>query len=575
MPISKRPRRIVRRYKKPIMPVGVSDFKAIIEDGYYYVDKTLLIKDMLPHKKPKVVLIARPRRFGKTLNLTMLRYFFEKTCESNAHLFENKKIWRDKEARSHQGQYPVVFLTLKETKADNWAVAYDKIKRLISNEYMRHREYVSDVLVGRELQVYEEIINETASQASYELSLKFLVDMLRRKSGKQAILLLDEYDTPITVAYQYAYYDRMIGFLRSLLGAVLKDSEALGSGVVSGISRIAKEGIFSDLNNLTVYGVIDEGVSDKFGFTEAEVADLLADYNLTKHRTLMKEWFDGYSVGSKKNLYNPWSVINCVYLNGEMRPYWGRTGSNLLIQKLILKGSPQLKKDLEHLLQGETVTQRIEQGIIYPGIEYNSNAVWSLLLYTGYVTFAEHTLSDDGRDYCALKLPNREMKVVYEDIILDLMSSMLGSVEQFPEMVAALVRGDVEELSELLQSIILKTTSFFDVDQQTPENSYHMFLVGVIAALLPNYATKSNREGCLGKADITLIPYDMKKAGVIIEIKKVKKGEEINEMALRALRQIKDLKYATEMRSLGINKIFAYGMAFEAKKVAVTFEELT
>ncbi len=573
--VAKKTKRIARIHKKPLMPVGQSDFKNIIDQGFYYVDKTLLIREMLPHQKSTVALICRPRRFGKTLNMTMLRYFFENTQSSNAYLFKDKKIWRDTQAKKHQGKYPVIFLTFKEVKSAHWGAAYKDLCLLIREEFSRHAQYIYDGLRADERMRYDNILYNQADEAEYKQSLKFLTNVLRRKSGQQVIFLLDEYDTPIVYAYQAGYYHEMVQFLQSLLGAVLKDSESLASGVITGISRIAKEGIFSDLNNLDVMSVTDSLAADKFGFTQHEVNDLLADYNMTNNASNIKKWFDGYSIGNKKNLYNPWSVINCVQKKGTLLPYWGKTSSNLLIQKLVLAGKAELKTIMQELLQGKTVPQRIDAGIIYPNIEKNLDSIWSLLLYTGYLTFENQLIDEDGNTICHLKIPNKEIQVIFKGLVTNIIDVALGSSRKFNEMLKALTAGNVDYFAELLQDFVVKIVSQFDANARDAENGYHMFLLGALTALESTYIVKSNREAGFGRFDILLIPTEPQSAGIIIELKKAKKKENLSKLASPALQQIKQREYAQELQSFGVETALVYGIAFEGKKLAVKMENLT
>ncbi len=552
------------------IPIGLTDYREFFEKNCYYVDKTLLIKDLLGDTgvQRKVTLIPRPRRFGKTLNMSMLKYFFERTEQSHAYLFEDKKIWGEKE-RKHQGQYPVIFLSLKGLHAQHWKGAYQAFKELISEEYSRHQKKVASVSTADEQKKFKAIISRTADVGAFKGSLKFLSKLLARAYQQNVIILIDEYDSPIVAGYGAGYYEDAVSFLRAFLTTALKDNDFLEKAFVTGISRIAKESIFSELNNPFILGQFEEVASDKFGFTQAEIDELFAYYNMSHKIEEYRRWYDGYRFGSHANMYNPWSVLYCMTSRNEFRPYWGTTSSNNLIKRLVLRSDARLKQKLEELLEGQSFVQPVHEGIIYPGIERDSDAIWSLLLYAGYVTFSEHQLSETGRDLCRLVIPNQEMLSVYQAVVIDAMKMIVSSHDN-TLLAHSLTHGDVKLFSELLSKFLLESMSHFDENYRSPENGYHMLMLGLTHGLLrETYRAKSNPESGYGRADLMLIPNDTTKPGIVIEFKKSEKGKNIEHIANQALQQIKDKKYDQEIYSHGCTTIFAYAMVFEGKKVLI------
>lgn len=400
--------------KKPL-PIGISDFKTIIEGGYAYADKTLLVKEFF-EKGTSVALIPRPRRFGKTLNLSMLRYFFEKSEDETSHLFENLAIWKEQKFKEKQGTYPVIFLTFKDNKHATWDETFEHFRIILSEEFQRHRYLLkSTILSPEEKEDFFKIIRKEANPTLYEHSLRFLTKWLYLYHKTKVIILIDEYDAPAHAAYTGKFYRRLIDFLRNLLSGSLKDNNYLERGILTGILRIAKESIFSGANNITTFSLLNEEFQDKFGLLKSEVEVFLASYDLTEKLPEITKWYDGYCIGSCKQIYNPWSVLNCCAKKGNLLPYWVNSSDNTLMQQCLTQGTSEMKTELEELLRESTVEKKIEEGFIFTDLEDKPNAIWALLLYSGYLTIDSITHGN----LCHLRIPNTEVKELYKSTILD------------------------------------------------------------------------------------------------------------------------------------------------------------
>jgi len=520
------------------LPIGISDYKKLIENDYYYVDKTLFIKEFW-EESGEVILIPRPRRFGKTLNLSMLRYFFEHTNTGNSHLFTHTAIWQDLPARKLQGQFPVIFLTFKDVKEDNWESCYEKIKKVIANEFERHFHNFEQTLAPYKLEQYVSLLNTTAKEVDYGVSLLFLTQLLHDHYKKKVIVLIDEYDAPIHEAYMYGYYSNATRFFRSLFASVFKDNSYLERGVMTDILRAAKEGIFSGLNNLDVYSITHTKFQDKFGFTQNEVKQLLNDQNLPSKLSEIQEWYNGYLFG-ETTIYNPWSLNMYAKERGILLSYWANTSDNQLIKKLLIYTTEDVKKDLEALLNGQTIETEIHEAVIFPGIEQNPIALWSLLLFTGYLTYIKKEIIRSEL-ICVLTIPNLEIKILYEKLIRNIIEDTF-SASNAKILLTALITGNTEVFSELLQEFISSSMSVFDLPKNEQEKSYHLFILGLLVYLMDTYDVKSNRESGFGRYDIMLIPKDPNKLGIVMEFKKAKDDETIEQAAHKALEQIKQKK---------------------------------
>lgn len=552
------------------LPIGISDFKKVIEKNYYYIDKTLLVKEVL-QSSAHVLLFPRPRRFGKTLNMSMLKCFFEKTEKSNAHFFENANIWQNEEYRKFQGQYPVISLTFKDTKEVTWQKTYEKLVAVISEEFKYHFSSIKPEILESHLTKYNSIMNVSAIETDYEDSLRMLSELLFKSTGKRIIVLIDEYDVPIHSGYTNGYYKEVVSFIRSLLGGVLKDNEYLEKGVLTGILLLAKEGVFTGLNNLWVYTILDTDFQDKFGFTEQEVKQLLKDYNLTDQAKEIQDWYNGYKFGNQI-IYNPWSLLGCAKNKGLIEPYWVNTSDNELIKIFLAKAGASFKDDFELLLSNQSVEKIIDKKLVFSDLEIDPKALWTLLVFTGYLTYTKLERIE-GYIHCDLVIPNKEIKFLYKDFLtFFLRVSLKTSTSE--KLLASIKFGDVATFSLLLQEFVINSMSIYDLPSNEPEKSYHLFVLGLLVLLGDEYQVKSNRENGYGRYDIMLIPKDKSNFGYVIEFKKIiTEKESLEEGAQRALEQIKAKKYAQELKDLGITNILLFGIAFKGKQLLVISEE--
>lgn len=562
------------------LPIGISDYKKITEENYSYIDKTLFIEDVLLIGT-EVILVPRPRRFGKTSNLSMLKYFFEKTDQDNSHLFQNFKIWKTKQ-RTEQGQYPVIFLSLKEIKNSTWKDALEDLKLLISAEFERHqilltalfpdplpkgKEKGSSLLSDAEKKQFQSILDGSASGILFKNSLKKLTLWLNRYFQKKVVVLIDEYDTPIHAAYLHSFYNPMIEFVRGWLGGGLKDNPYLKKAVLTGILRIAKESIFSGLNNPGCYTVLDEEFCDKFGLLEDEVSSLLKEHHISYQREEIRAWYNGYRIGSC-SLYNPWSILECIRKKGELRPYWVGTSDNELIKKLLIQGNSSMKQDVERLLLGESIKKSIDDGVSLKDLHSNPSAVFGLFLFSGYLTLSNKPIYEDGALQCELEIPNQEIFDLYKTSIKEWMENSLPD-QNLPALLESLTTGNVEVFAELLQAIIVNSMSFYDIIKEEPEKVYHGFVLGLLVALAKTHEVKSNRESGYGRYDVCVIPKNHSALGIVIEFKKVKTEKALKSGASDALAQIEKQSYTAELHSLGIKKLLLLGISFHGKRIAI------
>lgn len=552
--------------KKPL-PIGTSDFKSLIDKGCLYIDKSLFIQELIENDD-EVVLITRPRRFGKTLNLSMLRYFFDSLEEDRSYLFKDLKIWDNETCRAMQGKYPVIFLSFKDVKHSSWEKAFEGFQSLLSEAFLRH-EYLlnGEILNKAEKDDFNKILLKEGSQVLTENSLKHLIKWLHHYHKNQVILLIDEYDTPVHSAYVGKFYEHAIEFIRNLLSGCLKDSSHLKKGVLTGILRITKESIFSGLNNVSTFTVLSETFNDKFGLLESEVSGLLENYDLLPMLPEFKKWYNGYRVGSCNGIYNPWSVLKCVADNGAFYPYWVNTSDNALMKQLIARGSADLKADIEVLLRGGIVEKRIEDGIVFPMLDQVSGLVWSLLLYCGYLTI--ETTPSYGIS-CRLCIPNIEVGELYRTMILEWFERSIEE-HKYSMLLNTLIKGDVDTFSRLFQEFMLSSVSVFDVPLEESEKIYHAFILGMLVGLKDRYEVKSNRESGLGRYDVMLIPKNRNELGIIMEFKKIDRFEktDLENAVTSALKQIEDRKYDQELIDRGITNILYLGFAFEGKEVLI------
>ena len=548
--------------KNKSLPIGVSDFK-LATTGYYYVDKTLMIRDFLD-KKPMVSLFTRPRRFGKTLNMDMLRVFFEKTNDDTSVYFKDKQIWQCGDYYTkHQGQYPVIFLTFKDVKSMTWEETFQKIRRLISLEFIRHNELeTSSVLTAYEKEQYHLLAGDSGDEVDCQMGLQLLSLLLHKHYGRECIIIIDEYDTPIQQGHTCNFYPEIVNFMRNFFSGGLKDNPHLAFGFLTGILRVAKESIFSGMNNLKTYSILDDGYSSYFGFTEKEVKDMLRYYGKDDKYNELSEWYDGYRFGNTE-IFNPWSVINYISDNCFPKAFWQSTGSNEIIGEIIQAATPEITKGLYKLLCGEKIAAYIDTGVIYPEVQNNPYSIYSFLLVAGYLKVANIYPQSDGNFMCDVAIPNKEITFVYEKEVLNRtnQNSLAISISQ------AIFSKDTQKLQALLEDFMVKSISSID---GANEGFYHGMMLGLCAILGNRYKIRSNRESGLGRFDIQLMPLTKGMPGFIFEFKHTKdEHTDLSALADSALQQIETKKYDTELRDNGVNSIISIGIAFRGKSAVV------
>lgn len=548
--------------KNKSLPIGVSDFK-LATTGYYYVDKTLMIRDFLD-KKPMVSLFTRPRRFGKTLNMDMLRVFFEKTNEDTSVYFKDKQIWQCGDYYTkHQGQYPVIFLTFKDVKSMTWEETFQKIRRLISLEFIRHNELeASSILTAYEKEQYHLLAGDSGDEVDCQMGLQLLSLLLHKHYGRECIIIIDEYDTPIQQGHTCNFYPEIVNFMRNFFSGGLKDNPHLAFGFLTGILRVAKESIFSGMNNLKTYSILDDGYSSYFGFTEKEVKDMLRYYGNDDKYNELSEWYDGYRFGNTE-IFNPWSVINYISDNCFPKAFWQSTGSNDIIGEIIKTATPEITEDLYKLLCGEKIAAYIDTGVIYPEVQNNPYSIYSFLLVAGYLKVANIYPQSDGNFMCDVAIPNKEITFVYEKEVLNRtnQNSLAISISQ------AIFSKDTQKLQTLLEDFMVKSISSID---GANESFYHGMMLGLCAILGNRYKIRSNRESGLGRFDIQLMPLTKGMPGFIFEFKHTKDEHiDLSALADSALQQIEAKKYDTELRDNGVTSIIRIGIAFRGKSAVV------
>ncbi len=578
--------------KKPL-PVGVDNFEDMIKSGYYYVDKTMFIKELLD-LKGKVNLFTRPRRFGKTLNLSMLRYFFEDTGvseknEGNKRLFQGLKIIEQgKEYEKYMGRYPVINLTLKSAKQPTFESAYGKIKNELAEEFQRH-QYVleSGKMDDAVKSLFRKIADGKAEYDDYSSSLKFLSKCLCQTVGRHVIILIDEYDVPLENAYFKGFYNEMVDFIRSLFESALKTNDYLQFAVITGCLRISKESIFTGLNHLNIISVLDKKYIEYFGFTEREVFQMMEDYGVESRFPTMKEWYDGYLFGDAE-VYNPWSVIKFLYdlysdVNAFPRPYWINTSSNDIIKDMIARADREMKGQIEMLLSGGTLDIQVHEEVTYGDMHSNSENLWNFLYFTGYLT-KEREYFKGKYTFLKVRVPNLEVMTIYETTIVNWMKDIIKK-EDFHDLYRAMEDGNAQKMTDILTGQLFHTISFYDSAENLPkgkattksskrQNSsvcfYHGFLAGILSQS-ENYLVKSNRESGNGRSDIMVKSPSLRGRSFILEIKVSDSIDDLENDAKRALQQIYDKRYMEELRAEGYRKIDCYGVSFFRKDCEVRF----
>lgn len=547
------------------LPIGITSYIEAVS-RYYYVDKTLLIRDFID-TLPKVSLFTRPRRFGKTLTMDMLRVFFEISEEDTSVYFRDKKIWACGEPyRSWQGRFPVIYLSFKDVKYLSWENALKDITENIRSEYARHSVLAdSPACNSPEKEYYNRIVSGSADEVDFARSLAVLSRMLQKHYGMEAIIIIDEYDTPVQQGYSHGYYEEVVSFFRKLFSGAFKDNPSLAYGFLTGILRVAKESIFSGMNNLKIHSVMEDRFSGYFGFTKEEVSEMLAYYGQPQKLDEVCEWYDGYRFGNSE-IFNPWSVISYIDESCTAKAFWQATGSNEIIGDIISAAGGDTGEKLRRLMQGETVTASVDTEIIYPEVRRNPAGIFSFLLVAGYLKNTEVSPQEDGNYICRLAIPNKEIRFVFAKEIL----SRLEPPEA--ESTAAAVRQAVFEkdsdmLKQAIAKYLMQTISYFDTSE---EAFYQGLLLGMCAILNNRYAVRSNRESGLGRFDIQLYPLDKSLPGFLFEIKVTgKEQEDLSVLAQKALAQITDKKYPAEMHSAGIHKIICIGVAFRGKDIVL------
>ena len=553
--------------------LGYSDFKSIIENSNYYIDKSLLIKEVIKAEKA-VLLLPRPRRFGKTLNLSMLKYFFEINHPENSTLFKNLKIWQtENDIKDKQGKYPVLFLSFKDAKKDTWKYTFEHIIAEIVNLYKQYLYLLKDNFLSDFEQIeFMDILYKRASEVTYENSIKQLSEYLYRYHKQKIVVLIDEYDTPIQAGYK-EFYNEVVSFMRNLMSGAFKANNYLYKGVITGILRISKESIFSGLNNVSVYSILDDEFSDKFGFTESETKQILFDFKVPTEYEQIIKWYNGYKFGDTNNIYNPWSILNyAVSHKNGFKAFWVNTSSDeLLKERLQERDANFTREQLLKLINNETIEKNIEENFVFPDLPRKKELLWSLLTFSGYLTPIKKT----GRKSYELAIPNYEIKTVFQDIILDWLDNEV-KIKQIllTDTTKHLINNEIEKFEKGFKEIVGDTFSYFDT-QGEPENVYQSFVLGLLAIIGDDYIIKSNRESGEGRYDIMLIPHDKTKFGIVIEIKQIARGEKENDNSFtkridnkirEAYNQIDKNKYYKELIDNKVLKIIKLPIVFAGKE---------
>ena len=551
--------------------IGLQDFGKIISNQCFYVDKTDFIREWW-ESRDDVTLITRPRRFGKTLNMSMLEQFFSVDYAGRGDLFEGLSVWQQEKYRRIQGTYPVIALSFAKVKESSYQEARKRICRILSDLY-RQFDFLwnSEKLTPREKELYQAVSDDMEDYVAAE-SLNALSNLLMRHYGKKVIILLDEYDTPMQEAYVSGYWDELVTFTRGLFNATFKTNPYMERALMTGITRVSKESMFSDLNNLKVVGMTSEKYADCFGFTEEEVSAALEEYGLSEYQQQVKDWYDGFTFGSRRDIYNPWSILNFLD-EKKVGSYWVNTSSNRLVSKLLQEGSPSVKKNFEDLLAGGALELEIDEQIAYSQLSTKKNAIWSLLLATGYLkvwetTFVERT----GRAYYKLVLTNKEVAIMFEDMVRDWFSEN----DYYNDFIKALLLGDVAAMNTYMNRVTREMFSYFDTGRNPysePERFYHGFVLGLMVELSDRYVVTSNRESGFGRYDVMLEPRRVAEDdGILLEFKVQSEGEkELSDTVTQALRQIQERDYQASLAAKGVpeDRIRKYGFAFCGKEVLI------
>jgi len=551
---------------KPL-PIGVEDFKRLVDNGYYFVDKTLMIKELLENKE-SVNLFTRPRRFGKTLNMSMLQRFFEATENSNAYLFDGLKIAAYPEYMAYQGQYPVISVSLKSMKQKNFTLAFETYKYLIKSEYSRHKDFIfsKNVLDEEEKARYLSFIHVDATETMYNQAIGFLSNCLKKAYQQNVIILIDEYDVPLENAYHEGFYDDMTNLIRSCFESALKTNPSLEFAVLTGCLRVSRESIFTGLNNLKTYSITKNKFSQYFGFTQEEMQEILQTFSLEQYAETIAKWYDGYRFGLTE-IYNPWSVLNCIdsYLQNDMvacEPYWSNTSSNRIVKRLIEESNERTKSMVEELINGTPIHTQIFEDVTYGTIDVNQDYIWSFLLFTGYLKIIScETVGDET--YYDMVIPNVEIKSIYKNTIRSWFIDHINR-DSRTDILESVIHADAEKLEDLLCTWLTNTISCFDEQ----ENYYHGFVTGLVSGF-NGYMVVSNRESGNGRFDLVVKQRSRWHHAAILEFKVVEKYNQMTKACEDALRQIEEKDYEASLRDEQYENIAKLGICFCQKRCRV------
>ena len=551
---------------KPL-PIGVEDFKRLVDNGYYFIDKTLMIKELLENKET-VNLFTRPRRFGKTLNMSMLQRFFEATEKSNAYLFDGLKIAAYPEYMAYQGQYPVISISLKSMKQKNFTLAFETYKYLIKSEYSRHKDFIfsKNILDEEEKARYLSFIQVDATETMYNQAIGFLSNCLKKAYQQNVIILIDEYDVPLENAYHEGFYDDMTNLIRSCFESALKTNPSLEFAVLTGCLRVSRESIFTGLNNLKTYSITKNKFSQYFGFTQEEMQEILQTFSLEQYAGTIAKWYDGYRFGLTE-IYNPWSVLNCIdsYLQNDMvacEPYWSNTSSNRIVKRLIEESNERTKSMVEELINGTPIHTQIFEDVTYGTIDVNQDYIWSFLLFTGYLKIIScETIGDET--YYDMVIPNVEIKSIYKNTIRSWFIDHLNR-DSRTDILESVIHADAEKLEDLLCTWLTNTISCFDEQ----ENYYHGFVTGLVSGF-NGYMVVSNRESGNGRFDLVIKQRSRWHHAAILEFKVVEKYNQMTKACEDALRQIEEKDYEASLRDEQYENIAKLGICFCQKRCRV------
>ncbi|MBB1534398.1 AAA family ATPase [Leptotrichia sp.] len=549
---------------KKAIPVGIENFEDIIKDNYYYVDKSMLIEDILVNRAA-VTLFTRPRRFGKTLNMSMIKYFFDvRNKDENRKLFERLKIFGSEYMRE-QGKYPVIFVSLKDLRADTWEMCLMEIKKLISKIY-REFQYITEKMNEDDKEIYDSIKNRK-NDMDLNTSIELLSEYLFEYYGERVIILIDEYDAPIINAFDKGYYNEAINFFQVFYSSALKTNDSLKYGILTGITRIIKEGIFSGLNNLKVDTILNKKFSEYFGLLESEVIKMLDYFEMKYKIEEVKEWYNGYIFGDKR-VYNPWSIINYVD-NGEIKAYWANVSGNTLLENMLDQAGEDVYTDLKRFTDGESIEKYISDGTTIKSLLSNDDEIWQLFLYSGYLTKAKEQIEiDETLEYTNiynLKIPNKEIRKYFGNMFLN---RFFGTELKTSILIKALESGDIKKFEKTLGEIMVNMLSHFDLDSEM-EKIYQVFMIGLVGFLMGKYEIISNNESGYGRYDLAMIPIKSNEKAYLMEFKISKTEKGMTLKAEEALKQIDEKKYDTRLKARGMKNILKIGIAFYGKKVKV------